>query len=138
MFSHLGRRTALMGLAAAGAAAWMPAATGQEAAMLEEPWSAGGLFGTLARPAKGPARGPAALLLAGSGPSPRDGSFGTLQQIAEGLAAAGIRSLRYDKRGIGASAGLVTREDDLTFDLYVDDAVRVARDLAGRSEVSRV
>ncbi len=106
--------------------------------MSEEPWSHGGIAGTLARPAKGPARGPAVLLLAGSGGSPRDGSFGTLRQIAEGLAAAGIRSLRYDKRGVGESRALVTREDDLTFDLYVDDAAAAARELAGRSEVSSV
>ena len=85
-----------------------------------------------------PARGPAALLLAGSGPSPRDGTFGTLRQIAHGLAAGGIRSLRYDKRGVGESRALVTREDDLTFDLYVDDAAAAARDLNARNEVSSV
>src|SRR5262245_38428203 len=83
----------------------------EEAAMLEEPWSVDGLVGTLARPVQQAAnaqsvRQPFALLLAGSGPSPRDGTFGTLRRIAEGLAAAGIGSLRYDKRGIGASAGL--------------------------------
>ena len=137
MRSPLDRRAVLNAIAAAGVTAWMPA-TAQEAVLAEEPWSAGGLFGTLARPAMGPARGPAVLLLAGSGPSPRDGSFGTQRQIAEGLAAAGIRSLRYDKRGIGASRALVTREDDLTFGLYVDDAVAATRDLSGRGEISGV
>src|SRR5262249_3581451 len=85
------------------------AALADDPAVVEEPWSAGGIFGTLARPAKGPERGPTALLLAGSGPSPRDGTFGTQRQIAHGLAGSGIRSLRYDKRGVGGSRALVTR-----------------------------
>jgi uncharacterized protein len=107
-------------------------------ALVEEPWSAGGLFGTLARSARGADRGPAVLLLAGSGPSPRDGALGAFRQIAHGLAAAGIRSLRYDKRGVGESRALVTREDDLVFGDFVDDAVMAVRELSARSDVSSV
>jgi uncharacterized protein len=81
-------------------------------------------------------RGPAALIIAGSGPEPRDGSFGTYRQIAEGLAAAGIRSLRYDKRGVGGSRALVRREDDLVLGTFVDDAIAAARNLAARPDVS--
>ncbi len=50
----------------------------------------------------------------------------------------GIRSLRYDKRGIGASQGKMTREEDLRFDHYVDDAASAARDLAARADVTGV
>ena len=109
--------------------------------MIEEPWAAGGLAGTLARPAQGPPRGPAALIIAGSGPTDRDGngpniSTDTYRLIAAGLASAGIRSLRYDKRGIGGSMGAMTRETDLRFDHLVDDALGAARHLSARPDVS--
>jgi len=53
---------------------------------------------------------PGVVLIAGSGPTDRDGNnplvperIDLLKLIAERLAEAGIASLRYDKRGIGAS-----------------------------------
>jgi alpha-beta hydrolase superfamily lysophospholipase len=53
---------------------------------------------------------PGVVLVAGSGPTDRDGNnslvpirIDLLKQTAELLARAGIASLRYDKRGIGAS-----------------------------------
>jgi pimeloyl-ACP methyl ester carboxylesterase len=53
---------------------------------------------------------PGVVLVGGSGPTDRDGNnrfvpgkIDLLKQIAELLAASGIASLRYDKRGIGAS-----------------------------------
>lgn len=73
--------------------------------------SAGGteLCGELCLP---PGRGPfpAALILAGSGPLDRNGDIrrlrlGISRQIAEALAARGVASLRFDKRGVGQSAG---------------------------------
>src|SRR5262249_53828355 len=69
---------------------------------------------------------------------PRDGVCRELVLLAQGLAAAGIRSLRYDKRGIGESADLLEREEDAVAELYVDDAVTAARDLAARPDVSSV
>jgi pimeloyl-ACP methyl ester carboxylesterase len=113
-------------------------ASAQESSPVEERWSVGGLIGTFTQPAGGPARGPAALILAGSGPTPRDGNFGTYRRIAQGLAANGIRSLRYDKRGVGESGALVTREEDLLLQHYVDDAVSAVRDLEARPDVSAV
>ncbi len=106
--------------------------------MDEESWSVRGLAGTFARPHNGPERSPAALIVAGSGPTPRDGGVGTYRQIAEALAAAGIRSYRYDKRGVGGSRALVTREDDLTLGSFVDDAVSIVRALDQRPDVSSV
>jgi pimeloyl-ACP methyl ester carboxylesterase len=59
--------------------------------------------------------------------------------LAEGLAANGIASVRYDKRGIGETgkamilaaekAKTVLREVDLTFEDYIDDAVLWCRKL---------
>jgi hypothetical protein len=75
---------------------------------------------------------PAALIIAGSGPTDRDGNnaFGlktdAYRQLAEALAAAGIASLRYDKRGIGGSRALAGREEELTFETFIADAVRLA------------
>ena len=109
-----------------------------QSSFLEEPWTAGHLAGTFARPRNDIPPGPAALIVAGSGPSSRDGSFGTYRQIAHGLATAGIRSLRYDKRGVGASRVLVEREDDLVIRHFVDDALLAARDLAARADVASV
>jgi uncharacterized protein len=44
------------------------------------------------------------------------------RMLADALADRGIASLRYDKRGIGASIGAATKEADLRFTTYVDDA----------------
>jgi pimeloyl-ACP methyl ester carboxylesterase len=119
-----------------------PAAIAQ-GSMIEEKWSAAGLHGTLAKPASDNGRGPAVLIIAGSGPTDRDGNgplvqSDTYRKIAEGLAANGIRSLRYDKRGIGESRALVTREEDIVFSNFVADAVTAVRDLAARPDVSAV
>src|SRR5258708_3636948 len=66
------------------------------------------LAGTLQLPA-GEKAGPALVLLAGSGPTDRDGNqppalvTDLLKQVAVGLAEKGIASLRYDKRGMYAN-----------------------------------
>ena len=87
----------------------------------------GGLSGTLIRPKLD--RPPAVVLIAGSGPTDRDGrsrSVGApyLKNLAEGLAARGIASLRYDKRGVAKSTGAAPADQDLRFDHYVADAER--------------
>ena len=68
----------------------------------------GTLRGTLLRPA---AEGtfPVALIIAGSGPTDRNGNSplgvnsNYLKMLADSLARHGIASLRYDKRGVAAS-----------------------------------
>lgn len=70
---------------------------------------------------------PVALIIAGSGPTDRNGNNAmmvnhSLKMLAEGLSEAGIASLRYDKRGIGASAGAASSEAELRFEHYVEDA----------------
>lgn len=77
---------------------------------------------------------PVALLIAGSGPTDRDGnsSLGlrtdAYRLVAEALAARGIASLRYDKRGVGSSG----REFDPATTVLEDfaaDALAIARRL---------
>jgi len=88
------------------------------------------LHGTLETPAAKPSW-PVVLIIAGSGPTDRDGNSSmlrgrndSLKMLAEGLAAREIASLRYDKRLIGESMIFGLKEEDLRFDIYVDDAVR--------------
>lgn len=101
-----------------------------------------GLHGTLTLP-EGGAPAPAALILAGSGPTDRNGNFpgsfnDSLKLIAHGLAAQGIASLRVDKRGIAASAAAGPREDDIRIETYVTDAVAWLGVLRAEPMVSRV
>lgn len=88
----------------------------------------GSLFGSLKMPSKPLPQPTVVILIAGSGPTDRDGNGlmatnNSLKMIAELLSNNGIASIRYDKRGIGASKAAMTREDDLRFDTYVEDAM---------------
>jgi pimeloyl-ACP methyl ester carboxylesterase len=94
------------------------------------------LAGTLTVPA-GPGPHPAVLLLPGSGRLDRDSNAGRLRMdlgrpLAAALAKHGIASLRYDRRGVGASPGdwLSTGFAD-----NYDDAATALRALAARPEV---
>jgi fermentation-respiration switch protein FrsA (DUF1100 family) len=89
----------------------------------------GELQGTLMLPLHAKKKVPVALLIAGSGPTDRNGNTplirganNSLLYLAQGLAAKGIATLRYDKRGIGKSMGAMKKEADLRFDDYVSDA----------------
>jgi hypothetical protein len=94
------------------------------------------LAGTLALPdAPGPV--PAVLLAPGSGPLDRDSDhrrarFGVTRDLAHALAAAGLASLRYDKRGVGHTPGDWRRAG---LHDAVDDLVRARAALAARPEV---
>lgn len=84
------------------------------------------LHGTLLTP-EGQTRA-AALIIAGSGPTDRDGnsalgvSASSYRLLAEGLAARGVATVRTDKRGVAESAPAGTAEADLRFTDYADDA----------------
>lgn len=85
----------------------------------------GALEGTLLIPAEITAP-PVALIIAGSGPTDRDGNnaqmkTNTLKMLAEALHDSGIATLRYDKRGIGQSSGAALAEEDLRFENLIDD-----------------
>jgi len=88
----------------------------------------GQLAGTLELPA-GADKPRVALLIAGSGPTDRDGNSSlipgrndSLKLLATGLAEAGIATVRYDKRGIGGSHAAGSAESALRFEMFVDDA----------------
>lgn len=94
------------------------------------------LAGTLTLPA-GSVPHPAVLLLHGSGPLDRDGNTPGLMMdlgrpVAEALAAAGIATLRYDRRGAGSTPG------DWRASGFTDnrqDAAAALRALAARPDV---
>jgi pimeloyl-ACP methyl ester carboxylesterase len=117
------------------------------AGIVEEPfsWQDGPqrLEGTLARPARPAGRVPVVLIVAGSGPTDRDGNnplgvrSDMYKKLAWALCQRGIASVRYDKRGIGASAfsGDVAA---VTFGDFVNDAAAGARALAADPRFSKV
>ncbi len=75
----------------------------------------------------GAKKSPVVLLIAGSGPTDRDGNQAqvknnSLKLLAEGLCANGIAVVSYDKRGIAESHAAMTSERDLRFETYIDDA----------------
>jgi pimeloyl-ACP methyl ester carboxylesterase len=88
----------------------------------------GPLYGTLLVPEGVPTPCPVALIIAGSGPTDRNGNTGpsvtnnSLRFLAEGLAQRGIASLRYDRRGVGESRTTAPSEERLRFTDLVDDA----------------
>lgn len=70
--------------------------------------------------------GPVVLIIAGSGPTDRNGNNpmmknNSLQQLAFGLANKGIASLRFDKRGVAESATALKKESELRFDDFIAD-----------------
>jgi uncharacterized protein len=101
------------------------------------------LKGALLLP-EGEARVPAVLILPGSGPTDRNcngpGGFHTdaYRLVAVELAKHGIASLRIDKRGVAASTNAATKEEDLRFDTYVDDAGAWVAFLKQQKRVGRI
>ncbi|MGF6930172.1 pimeloyl-ACP methyl ester carboxylesterase [Chitinophaga sp. W2I13] len=88
------------------------------------------LYGILTKPVeKQP--WPVALIIAGSGPTDHNGNNplsaaangNSYQQLAAALAANGIASLRYDKRGIGQSTGFKKSSSATSLDDFTDDAI---------------
>jgi pimeloyl-ACP methyl ester carboxylesterase len=100
------------------------------------------LAGTLTMPAV-PGPVPVALIVAGSGPTDRNGNAqqglrtNTYAQLAWGLAQQGIASLRYDKRVLPATQGPVDLTA-LTFDDFAADLTAAANALARDGRFSKV
>src|SRR5579859_1465371 len=104
---------------------------------LEVTWRMGSttVSGTLVRPS-GPGPFPAAVMVAGSGPTDRDwnspllpGSNGSARLLAEALAQAGFASLRYDKRVVGPHAreNLQALLGKLSMQSHVDELAGAVR-----------
>lgn len=129
---------------AAGAAAQTAALPSTASAENAFELESGGLKlrGTLTVP-PGAGPFPGAVILAGSGPSDRDGNSpgGATPQhlalLARGLAERGIASLRYDKRGLPSNEGTVDLAATTVDDLAAD-AVAAVRALDARPEVGPV
>ena len=103
----------------------------------------GEIHGTLSVPDN--ASRTAVLIIAGSGPTDRNGNSSVTgiatnayKMLADSLAARGYASLRYDKRGIAASATAGADESQLTFEAYIDDAAAWAEWLATDERFDRV
>jgi alpha-beta hydrolase superfamily lysophospholipase len=104
----------------------------------------GNIYGTLTMPKDAAGKIPVVLIIAGSGPTDRDGNSPALglnaniyKLLAYDLGKAGIASVRYDKRMIGQSAG-TQKESDLRFDDYIDDAVGFIEMLGDDARFSKV
>jgi uncharacterized protein len=99
--------------------------------------------GTLVRP-EGDGPFPAAVLVAGSGPTDRDwnspllpGTNGSARLIAEELARVGIASLRYDKRASGPRAreNMQSLVGKVSMQSHLDELSGAVRTLAGSAFV---
>jgi hypothetical protein len=102
------------------------------------------VHGTLLLPIASARQVPAAVIIAGSGPTDRDGNsalepgkIDTLKDFANVLASSGVASLRYDKLGTGATglASYASHPDDIGFDVFVNEATAAYNYLRGRPEV---
>lgn len=103
----------------------------------------GTLYGSLVLP-KSDKPVPVVLLIAGSGPTDRDGNNAqggrndSLKKLAWRLAQNNIASVRFDKRGIAHSLAAAPDERTLTLDQYVDDAVAWGNKLKSDPRFSKV
>ena len=107
------------------------------------------LEGTLTLPANLKKRVPVVVLIAGSGPTDRNGNssvpglqqMNMLRQLADSLAKQGVAVLRYDKRGSGTNALLYAaqfKKTVLNFGDGVADAVGFIRQLQADRRFSSV
>src|SRR6266576_5706683 len=101
------------------------------------------LGGTLTLPRGATARVPVVVIIAGSGPTDRNGNSmmgirpNSYAQLAWRLAERGIATLRYDKRGLPGTQGVfdITR---VTLEDFAADARAAAESLARDRRFSRV
>ncbi|MFO0799213.1 MAG: alpha/beta fold hydrolase [Gemmataceae bacterium] len=102
----------------------------------------GTLYGTIDLP-PGSQPWPVVILHAGSGPTDRDGNgpltrSNNLRMLGRALAARGVAVLRFDKRGIAASAKALAREEDIRLDTYAADVLGWAAVLRADRRFGRV
>jgi uncharacterized protein len=89
----------------------------------------GKIYGSLSVPTNSSKKIPVVFIIAGSGPTDRNCNSilgvksNSFKMLADSLLQYGIATLRYDKRGVGESIKSVTKEADIRFDDYVNDAV---------------
>ncbi|WP_413367908.1 alpha/beta fold hydrolase [Lysinibacillus sp. 3P01SB] len=86
---------------------------------------------------------PVAIIIAGSGATNKDGNTiagenNSLKMLAEGLAAQGVATIRYDKRGVGENAALIKKEEDLLFTSYAQDVESIVKAVKEDARFSEV
>ena len=84
-----------------------------------------------------------AVIIAGSGPTDRDGNNvnikgNYLMMLAEGLNENGISTFRYDKRGVGKSLGDIIRADEIKFTDYINDAISIINHFRETKKYKRI
>lgn len=100
------------------------------------------LAGTIAEP-RTAGRVPIAVIVAGSGPTDRNGNSAaglrtnTYAQLAWGLAERGVASLRYDKRVLPSADGAVDMAS-LSFDDFADDVAAAVAAVRARDRYSKI
>ena len=104
----------------------------------------GSISGTLAIPKDASGKVPLVLIIAGSGPTDRDGNSPKLglhanvyKMIANELGKKDIASLRYDKRLVGQSTTSI-KENEIRFEDYVEDAAALLNMLSSDERFSRI
>ena len=104
------------------------------------------VHGTFRHPSRGSGTQPAALLIAGSGPTDRNGnsrllpgSVDTLANLAGVLSADGVASLRYDKLGSGTTGlgPFAQKPNDIGLDVFTHEAQAALHFLATRPGIDR-
>lgn len=102
----------------------------------------GNIEGTFAWPAQ-QTKAPLVLIIAGSGPTDRNGNNpqmknNSLKMLSDSLVKNGIATLRFDKRGIAASASAGTKEADLRFETYINDVKEWINQLSADKRLTRI
>ncbi|MDF2381196.1 alpha/beta hydrolase [Nostoc ellipsosporum NOK] len=103
----------------------------------------GTIHGTLMLP-DGSANFPVVLIIAGSGPTDRNGnsipalSANSALLLAEALAGNGIGSFRYDKRGVGESTQFNPPATTALFGDYISDASGIMKELRKDKRISKL
>jgi alpha-beta hydrolase superfamily lysophospholipase len=116
--------------------AWLLMLCGSEFPAMADEVEIDGLAATFLAPE---ATAAAAVIIAGSGPTDRNGNShlglktDAYKLLAEALLDRSIATVRFDKRGIGGSAKSARPEAEVVFGHYVDDVAAVARWLKTRA-----
>lgn len=102
----------------------------------------GMLYGTLSFPTQIKNR-PLAIIIPGSGPTDRNGNTPMLNNnclhlLSNELLNHGIATLKFDKRGVGQSQIFGFKEENLTFEDYVDDVRKWVKHFSADTSFSNI